>query len=810
MAERHILEAYWETRDRGVAVLTRDWTDNERMPPLQIDPGARPLRLVRRVSPQVYGRRAGYFLSGTEVAFILWPPFYPNLDWEDEDLFVAGDFNGWSKAVGDVSWQMRRETFDGQGCLVLRVPRARCGAEGPVRFKFITGESRWQELPPEAINRVSEDFRENFLIEPTRTGLHIFHFWSVEVHQISEHELLVWAEDGARETCPITNHENFLSLSTTRPLGALVEAHRTTFTVFAPRATRVTVCVYVAPGGPLEWKVDMSRHDDGCWEASVPKNLHGQFYDFRVDGENTNNSRNFDPNACILDPYATAAAGRAGPGLIVDPAGLPLARSCFIPPSWHDLVILETHVRDLIAHAPLEMDPVERRGFKGLAKWLRQPDCYLRQLGINTVELQPVQEFDCVHAEDYHWGYMPVNYFSPASAYATAPERGSQVEEFHDLVAAFHEAGMAVILDVVYNHAGEPNHLYFLDKYYYFTCTHDGQLTNWSGCGNDLRTNTPMVRRIIIESLIHLVQTYDVDGFRFDLADLVGLAALKEVEAALKAVKPSIILIAEPWSYKGHITHALRHTGWSSWNDRFRDFATQYVLGQGNQDGLRFFLAGSPGDIALWPAQTVNYVQSHDDRAWVDRITENANFRGDAPTPNDIRRHHLMVAVLMSALGIPMLAQGQDFLQSKQGVNNTYLRGDLNALDYGRIAQYAATHEYFCAWIRFRLSAAGQHFRHHQHPAPGYFGPFGVPGTSATGLLYNADFSLGGDRLFFAINPHAQPVVMETFELKPEDFRQLADHEHFCAEGLKDAGYVWRDGKLELPAMSVGLWRQEG
>ncbi len=304
------------------------------------------------------------------------------------------------------------------------------------------------------------------------------------------------------------------------------------------------------------------------------------------------------------------------------------------------LVIVETHVRDLLAHAAIDLPPGERRGFKGLAKWLRRPDCYLRRLGVNAVELQPVQEFDNEKVEDYHWGYMPANYFAPASAYATDPARGSQVAEFHELISAFHDAGLAVILDVVYNHVGEPNHLFSIDKYYYFTCDHEGRLTNWSGCGNDLRTTTPMARRLILESLIHFVRLYDVDGFRFDLADLVGLATLKEIEAALKAVKPSIILIAEPWSFKGHIGHALRHTGWSSWNDSFREFITQYVLGQGNPDGLRFFLTGSPGAIALWPAQTVNYVQSHDDRAWVDRITENSGHRGDAPTPNDVRRHH--------------------------------------------------------------------------------------------------------------------------------------------------------------------------
>ena len=809
MPQRQILEAFWETRDRGLAILARDWTDVGRPPPLLLNPGGQPPRLLRQVSPFIYGRRAGYFITGKEIEFIFWPPFYPNLDWEDEQIYVGGDFNGWTRAVGDPLWLLHREIRDGQHYLVLRVPKEQCLAGKPVRFKFVTAESRWQELPTEVINRVRDGDFENYVLEPARSGLHVFHFWSDEPHYLLKRAELVWADGAERESCPVSNSDYLLSLGTDRPLGAQTEPDRTVFTLYAPRASRVSLRVYDDPAGPFDLQVELSRHHDGCWEATLPHNLHGHFYDYHVEGDNLDGTRLFNPRVRILDPYALATVGRTGPGIILDAGKFPVTQSCFMPPAWHDLVIVETHVRDLLARAALDLSPVERRGFAGLAKWLRQPDCYLRRLGVNAVELQPVQEFDNEKPEDYHWGYMPVNYFAPASAYATAPARASQIGEFHELVAAFHDAGLAVILDVVYNHVGEPNHLFSIDKYYYFTCDHEGHLTNWSGCGNDLRTTTSGARRLIIESLVHFVRTYDVDGFRFDLADLVGLATLKEIEVALKAVKPSIILISEPWSFKGHIGHALRHTGWSSWNDNFREFITQYVCGQGNPEGLRFFLTGSPGSIARWPAQTVNYVQSHDDRAWVDRITENSGHRGDSPTPTDIRRHHLLAAILFSSLGIPMLAQGQDFLHSKQGVNNTYLRGDLNALDYHRLAQFQSTHDYFCAWINFRLSPAGRHFRHDSHPPAGYFEFFSVPDSSAGGLLYNAAGTHGPDRLFFAINPHPYPVALDTGALPAEDFLQLANHEHFRPGGLDEtACYPWPAGKLALPPMSTGLWRQ--
>jgi len=809
MSKRKILEAFWETRDRGLVVLARDWRNIATPPPLCLNPGGQPLRLLRQLSPFIYGRRAGYFINGPDIEFVFWPPYYPNLDWEDETLFVAGDFNGWQKAVGDVKWQMHREIRDGQAYLVLRVPAKDCLKEDTALFKFVTGDGRWQELPEEVINRVRDGNNENYIIEPGRTGLHVFYFWTDQPHYLLKRAELVWVGEDEQQTCPISNADYMLSLGSDRPLGVQLEPECTIFTLFAPRATRVSVRLYDVPAGPMILQVNLARHGDGCWEATVPENLHGRYYDFRIEGDNYDGTRLFNPSAHVLDPYALSVVGRAGPGLIFDPLQFPVVKQCFIPPPWHDLVIMETHVRDLIAKAAIELPPEERRGFKGLAKWLRQPDCYLRQLGINAVELQPVQEFDNERIEDYHWGYMPVNYFAPASAYGTDPAHGSQIAEFHEVIEAFHDAGLAVILDVVYNHVGEPNHLFSIDKYYYFICDHEGRLTNWSGCGNDLRTNTPMGRRLIIDSLVHLVRTFDVDGFRFDLADLVGLAALKEVEAALKAVKPSIILMAEPWSFKGHIAHALRHTGWSSWNDHYREFATQYIQGNGNAEGLCFFLSGSPGSIATWPAQTVNYVQSHDDRAWIDRITENPDNRGDNPTPNDVRRHHLMVAILMSSLGIPMLAQGQDFLHSKQGNNNTYLRGDLNALDYSRLEKFKSTHDYFCAWIKFRLSPEGRHFRHDGNPPVGYFRHFYSSGNTAVGLLYNANLSLGTDQLFFAANPHQYPVTIETFELQAEDFQQIANHEQLHPEGLTAAAhYAWSAGRLELPPMSVGLWRR--
>jgi pullulanase len=606
-----------------------------------------------------------------------------------------------------------------------------------------------------------------------------------------------------------TRLDRLLALGSQRPLGARVEADVTTFRLFAPRASRVTVTFFKHLDTPQPTALGLRRLDDGVWEARHPADLHGWYYYYQVESRSRGPTSHFNKDFRVLDPYALAAVGPAGPGIVWDARRIRRPVPSFEPPRWHDLVILEAHVRDLISRTPLELDDEERRGFAGLRKWLEVQGCYLNSLGVNAVELQPVQEFgDSYDKRPYHWGYMPTNFFAPESSYAQVPECGSQIEELQELVAAFHGQGFAVILDVVYNHAGEPNHLLHIDKEYYFRLDGEGNLTNWSGCGNDLRCDTPMARRLIIDSLTHLVETYDVDGLRFDLAELIGTDVLREIETALKRVKPSIVLIAEPWSFRGHIALELKSSGFASWNDGYRDFLRDYVLGQGNQEGLRYFINASLDHLTAWPAQTVNYVESHDGLCWIDRITENPDHRGEFPTPNDRRRTHLMVAILMCSLGIPMLAAGQDFLRSKHSIHDSYRAGDVNAIDYRRLLALSGSHDYFRRWIRFRLSERGRVFRLATRPTDGFLRFFGAEHGSALAVLFNADRSRGSERLLFAVNPHHESVHIDLGDLPLSQWKQLADHERFEASGLECALLPYAHRRLELPPLTCGLWAE--
>jgi pullulanase len=281
---------------------------------------------------------------------------------------------------------------------------------------------------------------------------------------------------------------------------------------------------------------------------------------------------------------------------------------------------------------------------------------------------------------------------------------------------------------------------------------------------------------------------------------------LREIEVALKRVKHDVILIAEPWSFRGHIAGALRDTGWASWNDGYRDCVRDYVRGGSTAAQLEYYLKGSPWYFAKWPAQTVNYTESHDDRTWIDQITENANNNGQQPSAYDRRRTHLMAAILLASIGIPMIAAGQDFLRTKQGVTNTYQRGDLNALDYRRIHRFPGTHAYFAEWIAFRRSDRGRLLRQWSRPSEGFFRCFPAKKSTALALLYNADRSQGPEHLLFAINPTLDDVTIPLdAETVSRAWRQVADQERFFADGMRGMSQSV-ELELFLPALGCGLW----
>jgi pullulanase/glycogen debranching enzyme len=556
------------------------------------------------------------------------------------------------------------------------------------------------------------------------------------------------------------------------PLGAFPTPSGTTFQVFAPNARELSI----RHGVQLENSLPAREVKEGLWAAQIDQNLDGSPYVIRVvpRDEFSIPRENYDH---ILDPYALAALSARGPGIAVDRSRLPQPTQRHGPIPMEDLIILEGHLRDLLG---LCAEKHDRPTYEIFRRWLSDPQCYLRQLGINALELQPLQEFDSLGDAEYHWGYMPVNYFAPTRAHATDKAKGSQIFDLAAVVRECHGAGTQFILDVVYNHVGEPNHLRMLGGDYFFRTNGDGTLTNFSGCGNDLRTEAPMARRLILDSLKHWVRTYDVDGFRFDLAELIDQETLKCIEKELRAIKKDIYLIAEPWSFRGHSALALKPTTWSYWNDDFRNSIRSYVLDTGNRDALRYFLGGCTSHLTRVPTQSINYTASHDDRVWIDGITETYLRDGRYPSPNDLQRTRLMFAILFMSLGVPMLSEGQDFLRSKGGACNTYKDGERNRLSPERLEQFQQLHAYVIRWIRFRLSPAGAILRQKETPADGFFRFFQTDDSeSALGALYNADLSRGPQRLLFFINPDLHTVHFPLPDVAPNSFRLVADGHQF-------------------------------
>lgn len=823
MAEPHrIVRAWLESLTSGIVELDRDWTARTR-PRFTLGAHCPAPGALAPAPGLPAGRAYGYFFNKQgEIAFVLPLEHGCDIDPARDTVYLAGDFNGWQAAVGQPAWQLQPTELEGERVLLWSGDATRFLGTAGLRFKFVTGEHQWLLPPTDAPNVVRDaEGNVNRVLDPSRTGWHLWRFTVSQPLDLAEPWSIRWA-DGSGAAVPVTPGHFFFELKTNLPLGALVRPEETVFRLFAPRARKVTLFLaqdHEAPAAAQQFPLARRADADGAagvWEITLDRNLHGWFYWYSIDGVRDRDGTGFDPAVRVLDPYAWAAIGREGPGIVLDRAWLGRGDRDFKTPAWHDLVLCEAHVRDLAANAPVKATPAERLGFAGLTKWVESADFYLGHLGVNAVELQPVQEFDNVTREEYHWGYMTNNFLAPESSYALEPAKASGVRELQALVAAFHRRGMAVVLDVVFNHAGVPAHLMFIDRLYYFEQDAQGALTNWSGCGNDLRARSAMARRLIIDACVHLIEVYGVDGFRFDLAELLGLEVLREIETAVKRVKPDVILIAEPWSFRGHIAGALRDTGWASWNDGYRDFVRDYVRGWGAPERMEYFLRGSPWYFAKWPAQTVNYTESHDDRTWLDVITENSNHDGFVPTGPDRRRTHLMAALLFMSLGVPMISAGQDFLRSKRGVSNTYQRGDLNALDYRRLYRHHHTHAYFADWIAFRRGEYGRLLRQWRRPSENFFRFVHGKGSAALAALYNADLSQGRVRLLFAVNPTLNDVTLPLGDeiahasaagLAPWD--QLADHERFYfsdAHGAK----MPVESQLWMPPLSCGLWISAG
>jgi len=540
------------------------------------------------------------------------------------------------------------------------------------------------------------------------------------------------------------------------PLGATWDGKGTNFSIFSEVATRVELCLFDERGN--ETHLDLPERTALCWHGYVRGIAPGQRYGFRVHGPwEPAEGHRCNPAKLLVDPYARAITGQIewNPAVYAYRSGDDdLERddtdsAPYMPKSvvvderfdWegdeplgrklHETVIYEAHVKGFTKRHPYVPEPI-RGTYAGLAH--EGAVKYLRSLGVTAIELLPIHQF--VHEQHQldkglrnYWGYHSLGYFAPHGEYSSSGDGGAQVREFKQMVKALHAGGIEVILDVVYNHTGEGNHMGPMlslkgidNRAYYRTVEGDARFyMDYTGTGNSLNMRHPHALMLVMDSLRYWVQQMHVDGFRFDLAstlarelyDVDRLSAFFDIihqDPTLSGVK----LIAEPWDIgEGGYQVGNFPVRWCEWNGKYRDTVRDYWRGEGGT--LAEFASRFTGSADLYeddgrkPYASVNFVTAHDGFTLRDLVSYNekhneANGEGnndgeshnrswnggvEGPTDDEAvnqlrsRQQRNFVTTLLLSQGIPMLLAGDELGRTQQGNNNAYCQdNELSWIDW--------------------------------------------------------------------------------------------------------------------------------
>ena len=504
---------------------------------------------------------------------------------------------------------------------------------------------------------------------------------------------------------------------------------KTQFALFAPNdAKRVTLRIYEeGQGGKAVKTVKMKRTSDEQWTTTVRGDLMGKFYTFDVGlGE-------------CPGVFAKAVGVNGKRGAIISlPATDPEGWSSDTRPvtkSPADLVIYEMHHRDFsIARSDAR--------YKGKFLALTEPWAisHLKELGVNAVHILPSYDYGSIDEtrlsdNKYNWGYDPVNYNVPEGGYSTDPYRPDvRIREFKQMVKALHDAGIRVILDVVYNHTYDIEHSNFQRTYpdYFYRLTDQRQYSNGSGCGNETASDRPMMRKFMLESVKYWISEYHIDGFRFDLMGVHDIETMNQIRQMVDQIDPTIFIYGEGWSagtcaypqeklaMKAHIPQM---PGIAAFSDELRDalrgpFSDDTMAGwlgrQNETESVKYGIAGAIAhpqvDMpkvnyakepwALEPTQMISYVSCHDDMCLVDRLK--ASIPG-ITTEELIRLDLLAQTAVFTSQGVPFMLSGEELLRDKKGVHNSFESPDeINHLDWSNKAKYPQVFDYYKSLIALR------------------------------------------------------------------------------------------------------------
>ena len=557
----------------------------------------------------------------------------------------------------------------------------------------------------------------------------------------------------------------------TAPLGATVTDEGVNFSVFSKHATRMELLLFndaldrrPARVIPLDARQHRTYH---YWHIFVPNLRPGQLYAYRADGPFApERGQRFDGEKVLLDPYGLAvsvpptydrdAARRPGDtaatamkSVVADPSRYDWEGDTPLRRPYVETVIYELHVRGFTQHPSAGVAAHKRGTYAGLIEKIP----YLKDLGVTAVELLPIFQFDPYDAPTRvnYWGYQPISFFAPHHAYSSRPGPLAVVDEFRDMVKALHRAGIEVILDVVYNHTTEggadgPTLCYrgLANDFYYILEPDRSRYADYTGCGNTLNANQPIVRRLIQDSLRYWVTEMHVDGFRFDLASI-----LSRDESGNPLPNPPVLwdiesdpllagtkLIAEAWDAAG-LYQVGRFVGdaWQEWNGRARDDIRRFIKGDVHTvSGLATRLLGSPdiyGHKEREAEHSINFVTCHDGFTLNDLVSydhkHNAkNGEDNADGTDDNRSWNCGVegattdavveklrtrqvknffAVTMLSAGMPMVLMGDEVRRTQLGNNNAYCQDNGTSwFDWSLVAKHSDVHRFLTLLNNYRVS----------------------------------------------------------------------------------------------------------
>ena len=527
-------------------------------------------------------------------------------------------------------------------------------------------------------------------------------------------------------------------------LGATWSKGSTTFKVWAPTAKSVSVKIYASGNygtDDLVKTVTMVYGDKGVWSAVVSGNWDGYYYNYDVAFANYTTE--------ATDPYAVSTGANGDRGMIINmdatnPDGWEEDVSPNEGMSYTDAVIYELHIREFTIDESSGVKDEWKGKYLGLTQSGTKYSGYatgldhLKQLGVTHVQLMPAYDYNSVdeyHLEDweqYAWGYDPKNYNVPEGSYSTDPFDGSvRVGEFKEMVQTFHENGINVVMDVVYNHAFDGGNFCYnkIVPNYFCRFYGEGNWSNGSGCGNDIASERAMARNYIVDSIIHWVEEYHIDGFRFDLVGLLDTQTINEIVDTVHAKYPYVMFYGEGWAAGGTAMesgysqttqgNAYQVPGFGFFNDGLRnaiagDNGNSWGFASGSwdfADALSNYFRASNG-WSTSPTQTINYVSCHDNYCLMDKLSIS---RSGVAWSDLVKMNNLSTAIVMMAQGVPFIYSGEELLREKKDENgnrydNAYGTNDaINKIRWSDLVDKAGaqtTSAYYAGLVEFRKNHA--------------------------------------------------------------------------------------------------------